>query len=257
MSVAVWAVAFATAPLACQAKGGVLYDAAKSVNMADATWRWSHVGEVTASKSGEVSSLPELRDRDGWWISLSRGGVPESGVDYTLAFELAEEIHTSKNRAGLTLAVTDSMGRSVVVNFWSNEAWLGLDQPLTGHGESIQLSTPGRHSVTVSIGAESALVQVDGQSLGRVPLRDFSATSTDLDGYLQPGTLFVGDASTAAGAKARIDAVRWNTRGLDWDVVSRFLGWVAVALVTVGLVFWIKWNLGSPRPTGRVYISRL
>ncbi|MBX3112875.1 MAG: hypothetical protein KF857_12825 [Fimbriimonadaceae bacterium] len=243
------------APALCLASSGKLFDAAVNPDPVDPVWGWHAVG----GRSPEASTLDTMADRremSGWWVDLGQAGAPPDGLDLVVVVDLAKESHASRHRAGLSVALTTKAGKSVVVNLWESEAWLAGDDPLTGKGESLQLRTSGRHEVTIEEAGQSAAVLVDGQRIGRVPLRDLSLVAGVPDGYLKPGSVFFGDASTGAGCQATLRSVTWRSRGVDVDLARAVLSTSLVVAAGGGLVATFLRRRPRERHTGRVYIER-
>lgn len=244
------------APALCAASSsGVLFSANTNPDPTDAMWGWYSVGEVKP-KDATIDTLADRRDVSGWSIDLKRQAVPQEGVDLVVVFDLAKESHTSENRAGFTIALTTAEGKSVVVNVWESKVWLVGHEPMTKRADAADLKGSGRHEIKLEKAAGEAAVSVDGQLVGRVPLRDFSTIAGVPSGYLEKGSLFIGDASTAAGCQATLQSVTWRTRGIDVEAVRAVLSTLLAVAAGGGLLSALLKRKPRERQVGRVFIDR-
>jgi hypothetical protein len=123
-----------------------------------------------------------------------------TGYTISLTLKLDSETHTSTDRAGFSLIALSSDHQGVELGFWTDQVW-AQNVGFT-HGESASDATTSasvRYDLTISGNAYS--LSVGGTALLNGTLRDYSASGAP---YTQNNTIFFGDDTSSAAAKAEV-----------------------------------------------------
>lgn len=151
----------------------------------------------------------------GWVASAATSlGFPildhTDGIQVVLTVQVESESHTRDTRSGLSLIVLDKEKRGIELSFGENEIWAKSDDNTGGlfaRGEDVAFATTNMTVYQLIIAGDTYTLIADGQPLLTGPIRDYSAFDGFPDPYETPNFLFLGDNTTSAQARIRLQFV--------------------------------------------------
>jgi hypothetical protein len=160
-----------------------------------------------------------LSDSDTYagWVS-SKATVPGfpdldpvMGFQVNFTVQMKSETHTNNDRAGFSVIILDQDAMGIELSFWTNEIWVQGDDSSGGlfkHGEGVAFSTtsaPIDYQVTIA-GNTYTLIANSAPILSGI-LRNYKKFEGFPDPYETPNFLFLGDDTTSAQARIRLQFV--------------------------------------------------
>ena len=151
--------------------------------------------------------------RGGWTRTANPPLIRAEGVRLLFTVEVVAETHTSTDRAGFSVILLDQDRRGIELGFWTDKVWAQSDLPLFKHAEEGTLRASGgpvpcvltlfgdRYQLAVQRPAATDLEILQG------PVRDYTAFTGAFDVYESPNFVFIGDDTTSASAKIRLQRV--------------------------------------------------
>jgi hypothetical protein len=136
-----------------------------------------------------------------------------AGYTVTFTARVLAETHASNDRAGFSIIVLgdDDGGTETVqgieLAFWEGEIWAQEDDPLFTHGEGVAFATTTTTSYELAILDSAYTLYGDGTAILAGPIRDYTAFSGFPDPYETPNFLFLGDDTSSARARLKLDYV--------------------------------------------------
>lgn len=139
-----------------------------------------------------------------------------AGYTITLAVQLLAETHANNDRAGFSLIVLSDDGEAgthlgIELAFWEDEIWAQDDDNQGGalftHAEGISLDTHTPRRYHLAILNDTYTLSSDGAPLLTGRLRDYSNFAGFPDPYETPNFLFLGDDTSSAAARIKLDYV--------------------------------------------------
>ncbi len=151
------------------------------------------------------------------WTSNATNTLGFPGLDRSAGFQLdftlqvENESHSSNNRAGFSIIILSEDARGIELAFWQNEIWAQNDDATGGlftHGESASFpTTAGLINYQIIVIHDSYTLTANGAPILNGPLRDYSKFEGFPDPYQSPNFLFLGDDTTSAQARIRLNYV--------------------------------------------------
>jgi hypothetical protein len=193
-------LAFPVTPSQAISDGGVILDTAADL-------------AVSAGYFGRPALMPTL-DRS-------------AGFTVTFRAAVLAETHSGEDRAGFSVVVLDdgSGGTGAVqgieLGFWTGEIWAQEDDTQGGtlftHAERVPFATTAATTYQLAVSGDTyTLYGGDAPLLGG-RVRNYSSFSGFPDPYETPNFLFLGDDTTSAGARLKLDSVAIGTPGPALD----------------------------------------
>ena len=154
-------------------------------------------------------------------IRFSHPRMPELDREagFTLRFQVrvAEERHTSNDRAGFAVVVVSNDLQAVELGFWTDEVWAQSGPNRRNPGEPLftrtveltRIDTAEMALYELRVSGDSYSLQSKGRELLGGPLRDYSAHWHPV--YSQTNTIFLGDNTSRASAVVEIARVEVAT----------------------------------------------
>jgi len=150
----------------------------------------------------------------GWTSNAaSTPGFPSlsrvTGFQLNFTIQVESESHISNHRAGFSIIVLSEDARGIELAFWENEIWTQNDDATGGlftHGESASFpTTSGTINYQLIIIGDTYTLTANGTPILNGPLRDYSKFEGFPDPYQSPNFLFLGDDTTSAQARIRLN----------------------------------------------------
>jgi hypothetical protein len=150
------------------------------------------------------------------WISSAATilGFPildrTEGVQVNLTVQVESESHTRDTRSGLSLIVLDKDKKGIELSFGENEIWAKSDDNTGGlfaRGEDVAFATTGMVAYQLTLIGDTYTLTANGQTLLTGPIRDYTSFDGFPDPYETPNFLFLGDNTTSAQARIRLQFV--------------------------------------------------
>ena len=151
------------------------------------------------------------------WISngTTTPGFPilnrTAGFQLDFALQVDGESHANSNRAGFSIIVLSDDARGIELAFWENEIWAQNDDTTGGlfkHGEgAIFATTTGLINYQVIVVNDTYTLTANTEPVLTGPLRNYSTFEGFPHPYETPNLLFLGDDTTSAQARIRLDFV--------------------------------------------------
>jgi len=148
-----------------------------------------------------------------------------TGYTITFAVQVQTESHFFNNdRAGFSLiALSDDADGTepvwgIELGFWTNEVWAQDDDTQGGtlftHAEGATFDTTSTTLYDLHVITDTYTLLADGVEILNGRLRDYSNFSGFPDPYETPNILFLGDDTTSAGARIKLDYVAISANSL-------------------------------------------
>lgn len=132
------------------------------------------------------------------------------GFHVNFSIQVEHEAHTNNNRAGFSIIILSQDARGIELAFWENEIWVQNDDTTGGlftRGEAVAFNTTGLVNYQLTITGDTYTLDVNGAPILTGPLRDYSNFEGFPDPYQTPSFLFMGDNTTSAQARIRLNYV--------------------------------------------------
>jgi hypothetical protein len=214
-------------PLAAATETTVLYDGA----LGDGTETPGDQGFTylalpaltTPSAAGGVTTL-DTTANSGIYAGFVGANMPtlDRTAGYTVSFtaRVAQETHTSNDRAGFSIIVLSSDAIGLELAFWENEIWAQHDVQTGGgyfqHGEGVFTDTTQRLTrYDLAVVSDTYTLWMSGTEVLSGSLRDYTGYEGTLDPYETPNFLFLGDDTTSASAIFELSQVEITTNVTD------------------------------------------
>ncbi len=169
-----------------------------------------------ADGAATLDTSPSGRDTFAGWI----GGQaitpafplldPATGFQVNFTLQVERESHTKNNRAGFSVILLDQDAKGIELAFWENEIWAQNDDRTGGlftHGEEAAFPTTGLTEYQVNITGDTYTLTANGKPILSGPVRDYSKFDGFPDPYETPNFLFLGDDTTTADARVKLQFV--------------------------------------------------
>lgn len=200
----------------------VLYDAASGGVPASPLMNFTDFppGTALSTFSDGAALLDTMNSGQDTYAGWSSNGTTTPGfpnldqmpgfrVDFTLQVE--NETHSSKNRSGFSLIVLGSVAKGIELAFWENEIWAQSDTSTGGlfqHAEGVSFpTTTGLIDYQLTVKENVYTLTANTQPILSGPVRDYSAFDGFPDPYQTANFLFLGDNTTSAHARIRLQFV--------------------------------------------------
>jgi hypothetical protein len=199
----------------------VLYDASSGTIPSSSLLSFTDfpMGSASVVFSGDATVLdttPSGSDTFAGWVSsqATTAGFPildaTAGIQLNFTLQVESESHSRENRSGFSVILLDQDVKGIEIAFWQNEVWVQND-PVTGglfsHGESAPFSTAGLANYQLTILGDTYTLTANSQPLLSGPVRDYSSFEGFPDPYETPNFLFLGDDTTSAGSRVRLQSL--------------------------------------------------
>ncbi len=166
--------------------------------------------DATLSAVGGVTTL-DTTARNGIYAGFigSADAVPtlDRTAGYTVSFtaRVAQETHTSNDRAGFSIIVLSSDAIGLELAFWEDEIWAQHDVQTGGgyfrHGEGVFTDTTQRLTrYDLAVVSDTYTLWMSDTRVLSGSLRDYTGYEGILDPYETANFLFLGDDTTSASA---------------------------------------------------------
>jgi len=211
----------------------VLYDAAWGGPPSDQGWWFlcDPLDAATSESFGELSvamdTLPATSWKAGYFTQEPLTGerfrhpnLPQldsaSGFVVGISLAVEKEKHLRPDRAGLSLLILCSDGQAIELGFWRDEIWAQGDQGRVLFQDSKQETAAvqaGEAGIRLEVriqGGRYTVVRSDRELLSG-PLRNYSAFGAFP--YTARNMIFVGDNTSSAGARFRLERVAVRCSG--------------------------------------------
>jgi hypothetical protein len=126
--------------------------------------------------------------------------VLDRSVGFKVRFDAAllDEVHTSTNRAGLSLIALSSDHLGIEIGFWLDEVWAQSATFTKAESASRATTAPAVYELTVL--GSGYWLEADGSPILSGSLRDYRPAFPAAP-YTVPSFVFVGDNTTSAAAR--------------------------------------------------------
>jgi hypothetical protein len=136
---------------------------------------------------------------------------PVMGFQVNFTMQMESETHTNNDRAGFSVLILDQDVRGIELSFWTNEIWVQNDDSIGGlfkHGEAVAFSTTSSSiDYQVTIAGNTYTLMANAAPILSGTLRDYKNFEGFPDPYETPNFLFLGDDTTSAQARVRLQFV--------------------------------------------------
>ena len=248
----------ALAALAAPAQAVTVYDAAAGTLPSAQGWSSLQAGAAPAQL---VAAGVYRLDTPGAGLGIFGNAIQSpvvldtsAGFDLAFTLRIADEIHTSANRAGYSVLVTGSDARRAIeIAFWLGNVWIydyvaGNPDRLV-HGSDVAFDASVSHDYSLVVRAGQFSLKADGEPLLAGALRDYTAAGPP---YSVPNGLFFGDDTSRGSSVSELSLVRVTpvpepatpllaVAGLLW------LGWRRMAVAGARLLIRLRME---PLPRG-------
>lgn len=166
---------------------------ADGVTIFDSTMAGTHTYAGWISNSAMNAAFPTM---DG-----------SAGVQVNFTLQVESESHQNQNRSGLSIIMLDQDAKGIELSFWENEIWVKSDENTGGlfdHGEGIAFSTNSMTDYQVTFDESTYTLTANAEKILGGPLRDYSTFEGFPDPYETPNFIFLGDDTTSAQARVRV-----------------------------------------------------
>jgi hypothetical protein len=188
-----------------------------------------YTGSSTPGSQGWLGPLAGTQTLDpGGFVTLDTNASPliqggygliepllESGPGFRLDFtaRVDSEAHTSDDRAGFSLIVTDGAKHGIEIGFWTNLIWpqeLGFSH---NQGQEVGFDTSAMTVYSLTVIGEHYELSAGGNKLlvGDTVFYDAPGLLGSDFPYRTPHVLFFGDDTTSASAKFSLQSVELTT----------------------------------------------
>ena len=133
-----------------------------------------------------------------------------AGVQVNFTMQVESEMHTRDTRSGFSVIVLDKDKQGIELSFGENEIWAKSDDSTGGlftRGEDVAFATTGMTEYQVTLIGDTYTLTANAQPLLSGPIRDYSAFDGFPDPYETANFLFLGDNTTSAQARIRLQFV--------------------------------------------------
>lgn len=171
-----------------------IYENQATVLDTTASGNETYAGWVSTAES--ISEFPLLDRTEGFQLNFS--------------VKVENESHANNQRSGFNIIILGNDAKGIELAFWTNEIWLQNDDRTGGlftHGEEAIFNTTDLVSYQVAISADTYTLSANGTPILNGPLRDYSSFEGFPDPYQTPNFLFIGDNTTSAQARIRLENV--------------------------------------------------
>jgi hypothetical protein len=200
------------AALALPVVGGqsqVLFDGSLAVPPAEQGWDYAALpgtAEWTTTDGSTWLDTTALRNEQAGIARLAPVALDRAfGFAIEFVVRVAEEEHSSEDRAGFSVIVLDQEARGIELGFWEDRVFAQADEPLFTRAEEASLDwSAGALRFSLVFQQTGYTLHRDGVLLLAGLLRDYSAFTGFFDVYETPNFLFFGDDTTSAAAKAEL-----------------------------------------------------
>lgn len=135
---------------------------------------------------------------------------PASGVQVNINVQVESEAHTRDTRSGFSVILLDKDKQGIELSFGENAIWAKSDDRTGGlftRGEEVGFATYIMTAYQLNLIGETYTLTADGNTILTGPIRDYSAFDGFPDPYETPNFLFLGDNTTSAQARIRLQFV--------------------------------------------------
>lgn len=124
--------------------------------------------------------------------------------------QVESEAHTRDTRSGFSVILLDKDKQGIELSFGENEIWAKSDANTGGlfaRGESVPFGTITMTAYQVALIGDTYTLTANAQPILSGPIRDYSAFEGFPDPYETANFLFLGDDTTSAQARIRLQFV--------------------------------------------------
>ena len=202
-------------------KSLVLYDASSgkipdSSLMSFADFPFGNISPVYDENATIMDTTISGNESFAGWVSSAATtlGFPildrSAGVQMIFTVQVESEAHTRDTRSGFSVILLDKDKQGIELSFGENEIWAKSDANTGGlfaRGESVPFGTITMTAYQVALIGDTYTLTANAQPLLSGPIRDYSAFEGFPDPYETANFLFLGDDTTSAQARIRLQFV--------------------------------------------------
>lgn len=160
-----------------------------------------------------LDSMATALDYAGYFGDPAFVPTLDRTLGYTLSFtvQVEQESHNNNNRAGFSVILLSEDLLGIELGFWQNEIWAQEDDtpgPIFTHAEGVSFTpTVSLIPYALEVLSDTYTLFAGEQPILTGPLRDYTAFSGTIDPYETPNLIFLGDDTTSARARIRLQTV--------------------------------------------------
>jgi hypothetical protein len=199
----------------------IIYDAASGAIpdpslMSFADFPFGEISPLYSENATVLDTTIKGNESLAGWVSSTATTVgfpilnPTDGVQLNFTVQVESESHTRNTRSGLSVIVLDKDKRGIELSFGENEIWAKSDDATGGlfaRGEDVAFATTSMTAYQLTLSGDTYTLTANAQPILSGAIRDYTSFEGFPDPYETPNFLFLGDNTTSAQARIRLQFV--------------------------------------------------